>query len=270
MLGNPPFYNEQLRRYIAVFGTIFNDIQIVKKSASGDVNKTVNIPIAYGPAEKYLMRLRQDPNFDKAVATQLPRMSFEIKSLTYAGDRKLNGTGQIKVPDPNNPRAVLAIYNPVPYDIIFELSVMTRSWDDGCQILEQILPYFGPDLTLTLKMLDAAPITVDVPFVLNSVLPTDTYEGDFQQRRVLIWTLDFTCKANFYGEVTSPKLITVANVNFTDTTNPDANVPLSTVTVVPGQDANGNPTSNSAITVPPNEVDPDGCFNYIVTVTDKV
>jgi hypothetical protein len=267
MLGNSPFYNEQLRRYIVVFGTIFNDIQIRKRSANGSVDKIVNVPIAYGPAEKYLMRLRQDPDFEKAVATVLPRMSFQIQGLSYDGDRKLNSTGKIKIPDPNNPKAVLTLYNPVPYDINFQLSIMVRSWDDGCQILEQILPYFSPDFTVTVKMLDVAPdLAVDVPFVLNAVLPNDTYEGEFQERRALIWTLDFTCKGNFYGAVSNTKLITVANVNFNDSTT---NTGFSTITVVPGQDANGNPTSNSQITVPPNDVDPDGCFNYIVTITDK-
>lgn len=269
MLGNNQFYNQLLRRYIVVFGTLFNDIQIQKKSGDGSISKLINVPISYGPAEKYLMRLRQDPDFDKAVATQLPRMSFEISSLTYAGDRKLNGVGQIKVPDPNNPRAVLAVYNPVPYDINFQLSIMVRSWDDGSQILEQILPYFTPDFTVTIKVIDSMNLTVDVPYVLNSVLPSDNYEGDFAERRSLIWTLDFTCKANFYGPVNSPKLITLSTVNFTDTTIVGANVALSSLTVVPGQDANGNPTSNSQVTVPRNEVDPDGCYDFIVTVTDK-
>lgn len=269
MLGNDPFYNELLRRYIVVFGTLFNDIQIRKRSGDGTINKIINVPIEYGPAEKYLIRLRQDPDFDKSVATQLPRMSFEIQGMTYAGDRKLNGSAQIKVPDPNNPRAVLAVYNPVPYDINFQLSILCRSWDDGSQILEQILPFFAPDFTVTIKVMDSMNLTVDVPYVLNSVLPSDSYEGDFQERRALIWTLDFTCKANFYGPVNSPKLITVSTVNFNDTTNINANVALSSITVVPGQDANGNPTSNSAITVPPNEVDPDGCYDFIVTITDK-
>jgi hypothetical protein len=266
MLGNSPFYNELLRRYIIVFGTLFNDIQIVKKSADGTISKTVNVPIAYGPAEKYLMRLRQDPDFDKAVATQLPRMSFEIQGMTYAGDRKLNGTSQIKVPDPTNPRNILAVYNPVPYDINFVLSILVRSWDDGSQILEQILPFFSPDFTVTIKMIDQMGISVDVPYVLNSVMNQDSYEGDFSERRALIWTLSFTCKANFYGPVNSGKLITVSNVNFWD---PDSNTQFSSIQVVPGQDANGNPTSNSSLTVPPNSVDPDGCYNFIVTVTDK-
>jgi hypothetical protein len=270
MLGNAPFYNGLLRRYIVVFGSLFNNIQITKQSADGSISNVVNVPLAYGPAEKYLMRLRQDPNFDKAVATQLPRMSFEIQGMTYAGDRKLNGTNQIKVPDPTNPKAILAVYNPVPYDISFQLNILVRSWDDGAQILEQILPFFQPDFTVTVKMIDEMNLAVDVPYVLNSVMNQDTYEGNFDERRALIWTLQFTCKANFYGFVQTPKIITVANVNFWDNSNPAVgNVWMSTVNVVPGQDANGNPTSNSQITVPPNSVDPDENYSYIVTIEDK-
>jgi hypothetical protein len=270
MLGNSPFYNGLLRRYIVVFGSLFNNIQITKSSADGTISNVVNVPLAYGPAEKYLMRLRQDPDFTKAVATQLPRMSFEIQGMTYAGDRKLNGTNQIKVPDPNNPKAILTTYTPVPYDINFQLNILVRAWDDGAQILEQILPFFQPDFTVTVRMIDEMGLTLDIPYVLNSVMNQDTYEGNFDERRALIWTLNFTCKANFYGSVTSPKIITVAEVNFWDDSNPAVgNVQMATVTVTPGQDANGNPTSNSQITVPPNSVDPDENYGFIVTIQDK-
>ena len=210
MLGQY-FYNESLRKTIIAFGSLFNDIQITRKDSSGTEVQTMKVPLAYGPKQKFITRLTQDPGATQAVALTLPRIGFEIQSFDYDPNRKLNRTiRQKKVSNTNDKKLkqMSTQYTPVPYNMQFELFVMAKNSDDGIQIIEQILPFFQPEYTVSIKEVPDMDIVRDVPFVLNSVGYEDTYDGDFQTRRAIIYTLSFTAKSYVYGPVTTAKPIT--------------------------------------------------------------
>ncbi len=210
MLGQY-FYNESLRKTIIAFGSLFNDIAITRKDSSGTEVQTMKVPLAYGPKQKFITRLTQDPGATQAVALTLPRIGFEIQSFDYDPSRKLNRTIRLKKVANTNDKKLKQMstqYTPVPYNMNFELFVMAKNSDDGIQIIEQILPYFQPEYTVSIKEVPDMDIVRDVPFVLNSVGYEDTYEGDFQTRRAIIYTLAFTAKSYVYGPVTTAKPIT--------------------------------------------------------------
>lgn len=210
MLGQY-FYNESLRKTIIAFGSLFNDIQITRKDSSGSTVQTMKVPLAYGPKQKFITRLTADPGATKQVALTLPRIGFEIQSFDYDPNRKLNRTiRQKKVANTNDKKLkqMSTQYTPVPYNMNFELFIMAKNSDDGIQIIEQILPFFQPEYTVSIKEVPEMDIVRDIPFVLNSVGYEDTYEGDFQTRRAIIYTLSFTAKSYVYGPVTTAKPIT--------------------------------------------------------------
>ena len=211
MYGNH-FYNESTRRYVAVFGTMFNDIEITRKDNAGTAIQKMVVPINYAPMQKILAKLEQDPNLN-APAITLPRMSFEITGMSYSADRKLGSLNKT-TSGSTTAGTLQTLFSPAPYDIEFQLNIMTKYNEDGMKILEQILPYFKPDCTVSVKMIDAINKYVDIPIVLGSVSQEDSYESDFQTRRALIWTLNFTMKAFFYGPVTNKKQITFVDVDF--------------------------------------------------------
>jgi hypothetical protein len=211
MFGNH-FYHESTRRYVAVFGTLFNDIEITRKDTSGNSLQRMKVPINYAPKEKILVRLDQDPNLNNKSAITLPRMSFEITGMAYSAERKLTSlTKQIKG-SPLADGGVKTMYTPAPYDIEFQLNIMTKYNEDGMKIIEQILPFFKPDCTVSVQMVDDMGY-VDIPVVLNSVSQEDTYDGDFQTRRALIWTLNFTMKAYFFSPMQTKKQIKFIDVD---------------------------------------------------------
>lgn len=205
------FYNESTRRYVAVFGTLFNNLQIERKSGSTSVQR-MKVPINYAPMQKILARLEQDPDLD-APAMTLPRMSFEITGMSYSPERKLTSLTRQVSGVPTSDGRVTTMYTPAPYDIEFQLNIMTKHNEDGMKILEQILPYFKPDCTVSVKMIDELNTYVDIPILLTSVSQEDTYDGDFQTRRALIWTLNFTLKGYYFGPTSPKKQIKFADVN---------------------------------------------------------
>ena len=210
MLGQY-FYNESLRKTIIAFGSLFNDIQITRKDSAGTEVQTMKVPLAYGPKQKFITRLTADPGATQQVALTLPRIGFEIQSFDYDPNRKLNRTiRQKKVSNTNDKKLkqMSTQYTPVPYNMNFELFIMAKNSDDGIQIIEQILPYFQPEYTVSIKEVPEMDIVRDIPFVLNSVGYEDTYDGDFQTRRAIIYTLSFTAKSYVYGPVTTAKPIT--------------------------------------------------------------
>ena len=216
MLGQQ-FYHETIRKVIVSFGTMFNDIQLVRKDNSGVITQSMKVPLAYGPREKFLVRLREDADLTKQVAITLPRIGFEIKNLAYDSGRKLNRVQQFKKVKGSETKQLDAQYMPVPYNLELELYVMAKQSDDALQIVEQILPYFQPDYTLTINDMADMGIKRDVPVVLNSIGYEDSYEGDFTSRRALIYTLSFTAKFYLYGPVTSSKVIKTVQVDqYTD------------------------------------------------------
>ena len=216
MLGQQ-FYHETIRKVIVSFGTMFNDIQLVRKDNSGVITQSMKVPLAYGPREKFLVRLREDADLTKQVAITLPRIGFELKNLSYDSGRKLNRVQQFKKVKGSETKQLDAQYMPVPYNLELELYVMAKQSDDALQIVEQILPYFQPDYTLTINDMADMGIKRDVPIVLNSIGYEDSYEGDFTSRRALIYTLSFTAKFYLYGPVTSSKVIKTVQVDqYTD------------------------------------------------------
>ena len=241
------FYHESIRKYIIVFGNMFNGIYVQRFNNAGTRIQNIKVPIAYGPKQKFLTRLYQDPNLDKDVAISLPRMGFEMTGITYAANRKTTGLYKNVTVNTSDKSKVKSQYQPVPYDFNITLSVFVRNADDGAQIVEQILPYFQPEWTNNVKLIPSMNITLDVPTVLQSTTLEDTYEGDFESRRALIYNLDFLMKGYVFGPVTNSGIIKRTIIDFAP------NMPESPVEervkLTPGLLANGQPTTNSLASV---------------------
>ena len=206
MLGST-FYHETLRKCIIGFGTLFNDIHIIRKDSSGNTIQSMKVPLAYGAKQKFLTRLTEDPNLTKSVAITLPRIGFEIGQIAYDSTRKLNKVQKVKKAGTAGNK-VDTQYMPVPYNIDFELYCMSKNSDDALQIVEQILPYFQPDYTITINDIVQMSSKRDVPIILTGVSYEDNYETDFTERRAIIYTLAFTAKCYLYGPVSSAQVIT--------------------------------------------------------------
>ena len=189
------FYNEILRRTIIAFGTLFNGITVKQ------TDSTIRVPLAYGPTQKFLARLEQSPDLNKGTAITLPRMSFEFSGLTYDPTRKVTTTSTFTVKDPVSGADTKKSYMPVPYNMQFELSIMCKVNDDALQITEQILPYFQPAYNVTVELVETIKEKRDIPIILENITMQDDYEGDFEKRRVLLYTLRFTAKTYLFGPV---------------------------------------------------------------------
>jgi len=284
MLGHT-FYHQHLRKYVIVFGTLFNDIIVQRKDNSGNIVQDIKAPLAYAPREKALARIDADPDLSRKVGMVLPRMSFEMTSINYAPERKLNKIHRNVSAYGDDKAKLYAAYNPVAYDIGFELNVYTRYAEDSTQILEQILPFFTPEWSVTMTLIPEMNWKQDVPIVLNGVSMQDTYDGDFETRRALIHTLNFTLKGYLWGPLRKSGIIKTANVmTHVDTSTVKANThPANTVfanvnvtnssssgyyihsrtTTTPGLLANGSPTSNAAASVGISNIDEDDDYGFI-------
>ncbi len=224
MLGQT-YYHQTIRKYVILFGTLFNDISIQKKNSSGQIVSTIKVPIAYGPKQKFITRIGQDPALDKKAAIRLPRMGFEMTSITYDPTRKLNTMGQrVNKTYVNGVPNIKKMYNPVPYIFSFSLFIFVDNAEDGTQILEQILPFFAPEFTTSINVLTEMGLKLDVPLIISSVANEDVYDGDFATRRTIVWTLDFILKGYIYPEVKgNSKVIKSIDISFrnmsTDTTS---------------------------------------------------
>jgi hypothetical protein len=214
MLNNNIFYHSITRKIIVAFGSLFSDIKIDRKNNEGISEQVLAVPIAYAPKEKWLVRIDQDPTLDKHVYTILPRMSFEITGMNYDSARKTNRTSYITCGDIES--GVSKVYAPVPYNIDINLYILTKTQEDALQIVEQILPYFTPEYTLSIKAIPESNIITDIPIIINSVSVQDDYDGDFQTRRFVTYTLSFTLKSNMFGPVYSGGLINRTLIDMTD------------------------------------------------------
>ena len=216
MLGQQ-FYHETTRKVVVAFGTLFNGITLVRKDNSGTIQQSMKVPLAYGPRQKYLVRLADDPDLSKSTAVTLPRIGFEIAGISYDPARKLQRVQKFKKVKGAKASQLDTQYMPVPYNIDFELYILSKQSDDALQIVEQILPYFQPDYTVTINDNTDMGIKRDVPVILNSIAYEDDYQGDFASRRAIIYTLSFTAKFYLYGPVTSSKVIKTVQVDqYTD------------------------------------------------------
>jgi hypothetical protein len=265
------FYHQSIRKYVIMFGNMFNDIVVRRLDTTGVSLQSVAVPLAYGPKEKFLVRITQDPNLDQQVAIQLPRMGFEMTTLAYDGQRRLAGTSRnVKVVDDKN--KLDFTYMPVPYDLNFNLYAYVRNADDGAQIMEQIVPYFGPEWVNQVRLIPEMSLVQDVPTILNTVSIEDTYEGDFDTRRALIYTFDFTVKGYFYGPVRRQGIIKRSQIDFGIVTGNTTNkitvddIPRtgrsSRIVVQPGLLANGSPTTNSAASIPYTQIEATDDYGF--------
>ena len=214
MLGST-FYHQTIRKYVAVFGTLFNDINIERKNSAGDVVERLKVPLAYGPKQKWLLAIQDTTADRKVVATRTPRMGFSMTGISYDTARKLNTIGRnVKANTSSTTTSMVTMYNPVPYNFDFSLFILVKNAEDGTQILEQILPYFTPEFTVTVNTIPDMNIKADVPILLNSSDVADEYEGDLSARRTITWSLSFTLKGFIYPNITSGQVIKSIEVNF--------------------------------------------------------
>ena len=197
MLGTY-FYHEILRKTVISFGTLFNDIHIRHKDNTGKSISDMKVALAYGPMQKFLARIEQQPDLNRATQITLPRMSFETTNIAYDATRKSGITQTFKATDGNKLRKV---FMPVPYNVGFELNILVKLNDDALQIVEQILPYFQPSFNVTVDLVNVIGEKRDIPIVLDNISFQDDYEGDFATRRALIYTLNFTAKTYLFGPV---------------------------------------------------------------------
>ena len=217
MLGTY-FYHEILRKTVIGFGTLFNDINIRHRDASGTSFSNLKVPLAYGPIQKFLARIQQQPDLNREVALTLPRLSFEMTGLQYDPSRKTGVTQTFLASQSGN---VKKVYMPVPYNVTFELNIISKLNDDSLQIIEQILPYFQPSLNITINLISAIGEKKDVPVVMESITQNDQYEGGFDSRRLIIHTLRFTAKTYLFGPVaeSTDGLIKRVDVDYYTNTN---------------------------------------------------
>lgn len=200
---NGAFYHGLIKKVIIGFGNLFSSIKIERKevdSVNGPTIQTLQVPLSYAPKEKWLVRLEQDSHLENHTYISLPRMSFEITGYVYDFDRKVGKMNQIAC---RSPEGALVTYSPVPYNLAVTLYILTKNQEDGMQIIEQILPTFQPEYTLSINAIPDMNIIQKIPIILNSVAVEDEYEGSFETRRFVTHTLDFTVKLNLFGPISS-------------------------------------------------------------------
>lgn len=266
-----------LRKYVILFGTLFNNLYINRENSAGEVIQTMKVPLSYGPKEKFLARLEGNPTLDREIAIVLPRMAFEMVDLSYDPDRKMQTLQKIIATGDSND-SVKYMYAPVPYNIQFNLYVMTKNAEDGTRIIEQILPYFTPSWTSTVNILPEMNHKIDVPLTLDSVVSEDTYEGDFLTRRAIIWTLSFTMKGQLFGPVRDSGIIKEVDVNITvpptgvsaQNANPTNSPTTLNIDIRPGLTANGQPTSNASLSVDASQISRDDNYGFIIDFTEYI
>ena len=206
MLGNY-FYHKIIRKTVTTFGTLFNNIQLKTLDANDKLVVEQKVPLAYGPIQKFLARLTQSPDLDKKVTITVPRMSFEMTGINYDAGRKVPPIQRSRKVGDGQTTTTNVQYLPVPYNIGFELNVIAKSQDDALQILEQILPFFQPNFTMTVNLIPEMDEKRDLPIILESIDFTDDYEGDYSTRRYIYYTLRFTVKTYMYGPVAANDII---------------------------------------------------------------
>lgn len=262
------FYNSTTKKYIALFGTTFNKISIIRDDPNTDtaVQRMV-VPISYGPYQKFLARVNQDPNIDRKTAITLPRMAFEITNMEYDGSRKINSVKRISGQNHDDARKSFQ-YVGAPYNIYFTLSIMTKYAEDGTQILEQIIPFFKPEWTYTVKLIDNLD-PIDIPVILNSINMEDLYESNFETRRSLLWTLTFTMKAWYFGPQREGSVIKFIDVRTHTRLETDAEAE-GQITIQPGLTANGVATTSIDETIDYEEINIDDDWGIITIFRDEI
>ena len=269
MLRNPYFSHDGLKKANALVGTMLNDIVIERDDGSGGV-RTVKVPVTYGPREQYLARTEGDPDLDKKVALQLPRIGFQRTGFQYDGQRKLNSLNRYTQKSQSGDKTVYdTVWGFVPWNIDYEVEVIAERAGDADKIIEQILPFFTPAWVPSAYLVESFPdLSVDLPIYMGAVSGEDTYDEAFGKRRIVTYRFGLTVKWLFFGPVSEKKVIKFARVNFhtsTDLTSPTAEY----VTVQPGLTANGEPTYDPDESIPYADIEEDSNWAYIVRIESE-
>lgn len=266
MLNNSPFYRQSLKRHAVAFMSLFTDVVIQRfDSNNASVLSTMKVPIAYGPREKYVEILRANPDLDRPTGITLPRMSCEIVSLSYDQSRKFNSTKMLTAYSNTTPSDSAFTFVPIPVDIGWQLNIMTRTSDDANQIVEQILPFFSPEWTNRVRLIDELGIEFNIPVIFLNAQIQDNYDSSpTQTRRILTWTLSFKMKGYLIGPPNKGALIKIAQVNIED----QSNTTLYQVTLTPGMTANGQPTTDPSDSVDPLTISVDDNWGFAANTVE--
>jgi len=282
-LFGAPFYFSLTRKYVILMGTLLNNIRITRSDKNNNVVDIIKVPITYAPKDKMLARVVQDPALDRNTATvPLPMISFEMGDIKYDGTRKLDTINKVVVKsDVTGETSKFKYqYNPVPYNIAFKVYIYAKNVEDGTKIIEQILPYFTPDWTTTCNLIPEMEIMMDIPVILTNIDYSDKYDGEYKDRRTIVWTLDFLLKGYYYGPVKKTGIIKFINVNFfippvADGKLRDAvgNTAIDEkITIQPGLAANGQPINYygspnpNTGTIAYTEIDADDDYGFITMI----
>ena len=216
MLNHNYFYHSCVKNVITIFGAIFSDIYIKRSTGDGYEFQEIKVPLSYAPKQRALVRLKQNPNIDvKQAEITLPRLAYEIVSMNYDPARKISPTSQSRNMQQNQPNNNYANHmnSPTPYDVHINLYAYAKNQDDALQIVEQIFPFFNPDLNVTINAVPEMNFVENIPIILDSVSYEDDYEGNMETRRAIIWTLSFTAKMNFYGPITTNGIVKSVHIS---------------------------------------------------------
>ena len=275
------FYNSTIRKYVALFGTYFNQLEVRRTSTDGTLNQRQVVPISYGPYQKILVRLDQDPAIlggasldaegnvaaGQPYAMTLPRMAFELTSFEYDAERKVAPTRKLRktaVDEANGNRRF--VYSGTPYNMGFSLYIMAKYNEDAVKLLEQILPFFNPEFTSTVRLIDGLE-PMDIPLILSSVSSEDVYEDAFTTRRSIVYTLNFTMKGWFFGPEKDKNTIRFIDTRYaTDTLANTASEEFQTIQ--PGMTANNEPTTDITQTVDYSLIEFDDNWDYVEQISD--
>ena len=256
------FYHSKTKKAVALFGRLFNNLYVIRKNSSGAVISQVKVPLSYAPKNKFLERIRENPSLidDTQVAIKLPRMSFEITSITYDAQRQLAKVGNFTSTSSDGSTSKRQkFFNPVPYSINFQLNAYAKSQDDALQIVEQILPTFNPQYALTIKPFatEFPSFKEDIQVIIQSVAFSDDFEGALEQRRTIIYSLDFEMKLSYHGPIADQSIIRTSTAKLFDIKAGlnDSDIGLETIQVTP------NPTSVIGLA--------DSDFGFTTTILDS-
>lgn len=256
------FFNNLMWRYCVLMGTLVNQININRYDTNGNVTNIIRVPLTFGPKQKVLTRVQTDPNLNRPFSSILPYMSFEVKKIYFDKERHLNILDQSIGRTNANKNLVSFVYGPATYNIEFELNATTSYFEDGLQIVEQIIPFFQPDWTATLKLIETDEIEVlrDIIVVLDDINFQDNWDGNYDKRQYVEWTFNFTMKAYFFGPINKNRIIKDIKVQFGTS---DDNV-LETMEITPGLTANGEPTSDPNQTIDWSDIDWTQDYGFII------
>lgn len=216
------FFHDLTRKYQLIFGSLFTDLQIQRLRDDGKSLNFITVPLLHSPKEKFIQRLEGDiepEDYDnleagvqsastrRRIAISLPIIAYEMVDMQYDGSRKIAKNQYIRSNQVGN--LAEKIYTPAPYILTFEVNIATKTQNEMLQIIEQIIPGFTPDVNITLKGLNG--VEYDVPITFTGLFRNDTYTGAFEERRQIMWTLNFTMKAYYFSPQNKKSIILDVN-----------------------------------------------------------